>query len=193
MLLTFHKIQHIVVLSSVLCLTTKCLSLHPHAGRRHVSKSLLCQYLFTTFMHVLCRAAKSHIYTPMGPEASQHASRRSRFLNEHVVTKTEIGASRVPFQQQRRTPPHSTTGIVCGTTQQGALDNTESTRTRATVCRPTTASAHENLDKVSSDSRPTIQPYNDVTLPKRCEKFTGPRRSHLLTSSIKHYSQTIQP
>ena len=65
----------------------------------------------------------------------------------------------------------------CGTTQQGALDNTESTRARATVCRPTTASAHEYLDKVSSDSRPTIRPYNDVTMPKRCEKFTGPRRS----------------
>ena len=47
----------------------------------------------------------------------------------------------------------------CGTTQQGALDNTESTRARATVkslplyfCRTTIASAHEYLDKVSSDS-----------------------------------------
>ena len=57
-------------------------------------------------------ALRSHIFTLLWEKASQHASRRSRFLNEHVVTKTEIGASRVPFQQQRRTPPHSTAGIV---------------------------------------------------------------------------------
>ena len=137
-------------------------------------------------------ALRSHIFTLLWEKTSQHASRRSRFLNEHVVTKTEIGASRVPFQQQRRTPP-TQHRWNCGTTQQRALDNTESTRARATVCRPTTASAQEYLDKVSSDSRPTIQPYNDVTMPKRCEKFSAPRRSQLLTSSIKHYSQTIQP
>ena len=57
-------------------------------------------------------ALRSHIFTLLWEKTSQHASRRSRFLNEHVVIKTEIGASRVPFQQQRRTPPHSTTGIV---------------------------------------------------------------------------------
>ena len=56
-----------------------------------------------------CEVTSLHYF---GRETSQHTSRRSRFLNEHVVTKTEIGASRVPFQQQRRTPPHSTTGIV---------------------------------------------------------------------------------
>ena len=57
-------------------------------------------------------ALRSHIFTLRWEKTSQHASRRSRFLNEHVVTNTEIGASRVPFQQQRRTPPHSTTRIV---------------------------------------------------------------------------------
>ena len=57
-------------------------------------------------------ALRSHIFTLLWEKTSQHASRRSRFHNEHVVTKTEIGASRVPFQQQRRTPPHSTAGIV---------------------------------------------------------------------------------
>ena len=144
-------------------------------------------------------ALRSHIFTLLWEKTSQHASRRSRFLNEHVVSKTEIGTSRVPFQQQRRTPPHSTTGIVVQrnkvpstTLNQRGLERLSKVYHNISV-DPTTTSAHENLDKVSSDSKPTIRPYNDVTMPKRCEKFTGPRRSYLLTSSIKHYSQTIQP
>ena len=57
-------------------------------------------------------ALRSHIFTLRWEKASQHASRRARFLNEHVVSKMEVGASRVPFQKQRRTPPHSTTRTV---------------------------------------------------------------------------------
>ena len=137
-------------------------------------------------------ALRSHIYTLLWKRASQHASRRSQFLNEHVITKTEIGASRVPFQQQRRSPPHSTTGIVV---QRNKV--------------PWTTLNQRGLERLSVDQLqhllmniwtkyPQIRDLlSDHTMmsqcPKRCEKFTGPRRSQLLTSSIKHYSQTIQP
>ena len=62
----------------------------------------------------------------------------------------------------------------CGTTQQSALDNTESTRARATVCRPTAASAHEYLDKISSYSRPSIRPYNDVHYAQKMREVHWP-------------------
>ena len=134
-------------------------------------------------------ALRSHIFTLLWDKTSQHASRRSRFLNEHVVTKTEIGASRVPFRQQRRTPPHSTTGIVVQRNKVPSTTLNQRGLERLSVDQL----QHLLMNIWSSDSRPTFRPHNDVTMPKRCEKFTGPRRSHLLTSSIKHHSQTIQP
>ena len=89
--------------------------------------------------------------------------------------KTEIGASRVPFQQQRRTPPHSTTVIVVQRNKVHSTTLNQRGLERLSVDQ--LQNLLMNLWKVSSDSRPTIRPYNDVTMPKRCEKFTGPRRS----------------
>ena len=101
--------------------------------------------------------------------------------------KTEIGASRLPFQQQRRSPPHSTTGIVV------QRNKVPSTRLNQRELERLSVDQLQHLlmniwTKISLYSRPTIRPYNDVTMPKRCEKFTGPRCSHLLTSSTKNYS-----
>ena len=100
--------------------------------------------------------------------------------------KRKLEPSRVPFQQQRRTPPPSTTGIVVQRNKVPST-NTESTRARATVCRPTTASAHEYLDKVSSDSRPTIRPYNDVTMLKKMREVQC--SSALLVADL--FNQTL--
>ena len=136
-------------------------------------------------------ALRSHIFTVLWERASQNASRRSRFLNEHVVTKTDIGASRVPCQQQRRSPPHSTTGIAVQRNKVPSTTLNQRGLERLSVDQ--LQHLLMNIWIVSSGSRPTIHHTMMSQCPKRCEKFNGPRRSYLLTSSIKHYSHTIQP
>ena len=112
---------------------------------------------------------------PADLDFSMNTSSQKRKLEPAVYHSNNNG-------ELRHTAPWN-----CGTTQHGALDNTESTRARATVCRPTTASAHEYLDKVSSDSRPTIQPYNDVLMPKKMREVHWP--SALLVADI--FNQTL--
>ena len=110
-------------------------------------------------------ALRSHTFTLLWEQTSQHASRRSRFLYEHVVTKTEIGASRGPFQRQRRTPPHTTAGIVV---QRNKVPST--TLNQRGFERLSVGQLQHllmNIWTVSSDSSPTIRPYYNVTMPKK--------------------------
>ena len=68
------------------------------------------------------------------------------------------------FQQQRRTPPHSITGIVVQRNKVPSTTLNQRGLERLSVDQ--LQHLLMNIWTVSSDSRPTIRPYNDVTMPK---------------------------
>ena len=98
------------------------------------------------------------------------------FSMKHVVSKNGNWSQpcTIPTTTENSATQHHWN---CGTTQQGALDNTESTRLERLSVDQLQHLLMNIWTKVSSDSRPTIRQYNDVTMPCTSMRVdaTGPK------------------